>query len=484
MVMNIIMFACLYPSILIVFLVMNGQSSRNAKMLFGVRVTEELLDREEIAGIRKQYKKGVRNTLILFMVIPPLFFFAKHVSIQFTLWMIWFLGGIVAAAVPYARANKKVLNIKDQLLMAQLKGSEISVTDSKSLVLSKDKRPSVTYHEIQVVRTVKPLLFLFPLLVTAAGFLAILPVNRIAIDVYKYSSGTLAILTPCFIGLAFWMDRLPSIVISEDSSINTSYSRARKAVWSNFWLQISWINAILVLLLTLVIWLDFHPVFMLIFLTILEAFASIALMVRVSKKNKQIDSHYEIMKNTDFEIDDDHYWIWGMVYNNPSDRRNMVEKRFGIGMTCNMATRTGKITIWVAILALVWIPFMCLWMILEDFTPMHVTLSENAVVCTHLKKDYEIPIDTITEVTLMYDLPPRRSKISGTGTDTLEKGKYQGSNIGKYRSFINPKEEAFILIKTTGETYLVSGANEEETMEVYEKIEQKCVSDTLSRSTS
>ncbi|MCQ2501891.1 MAG: hypothetical protein MJ117_11175, partial [Lachnospiraceae bacterium] len=93
MFMNIIMFACLYPSILIVFLVMNGQSSRNAKMLFGVRVTEELLEQKEIAGIRKQYKRGVRNILILFMVIPPFFFLTKHVSIQFTLWMIWFLGG-------------------------------------------------------------------------------------------------------------------------------------------------------------------------------------------------------------------------------------------------------------------------------------------------------------------------------------------------------------------------------------------------------
>lgn len=472
MLMNIIMSTCLYPTILIVFLVMNGQSSKNAKMLFGVRTTKELLEQPELDDIRKQYKKGVRNILILFMVIPPFFFFTKHVSIQFSLWMIWFLGGIVAAAVPYARANKKVLAIKDQLLMAQLQehaSESTSAKDPKDLVLSKDKRTSVTYHETQLVRTVKLLPFLLPLLVTVAGFLAILPINRIAIDVYKYSSGTLTILTPCFIGLAFWMDHLPSIVISEDSSINTSYNRARKAVWSNFWLQISWINTILVLLLTLVICLDFHPPLMLILLTSAEAFLSIALMIRVSKKNKQIDSHYEIMKSSDFETDDDHYWIWGMFYNNPSDHRTMVDKRFGIGMTCNMATRTGKITIWVAILALIWIPFMCLWMILEDFTPMHVTLAENAIVCTHLKKDYEIPVDTITEITVMNELPSR-SKVSGTGTDTLEKGKYQSSKIGKYRSFINPEEGAFLLIRTTGETYLISGENEEETMEVYEKI--------------
>lgn len=41
--------------------------------------------------------------------------------------------------------------------------------------------------------------------------------------------------------------------------------------------------------------------------------------------------------------DDEAFWIWGCIYNNPNDPSFMVQKRFGIGFTVNIGNPLGKI---------------------------------------------------------------------------------------------------------------------------------------------
>lgn len=456
MLMNILLGATMYPSLIIVFFVEKTQSFKNRNMIFGVRLPEEMQDSEPVRQIMTAYNKQMKMILIAMLLSPILCFFTHYTSIQFTLWMVWFLGGLFIMNLPYILANKAAMTLREELSSEE--DSEI------------DPGPKKIYAELKTVRTVKLLPFLLPMLLSILPPFLLFLRSADEREVFLGVSIVFGLLTPLFFFVACWMDRLPTLVISEDSSINVAYNRARKNIWKNAWLFLSWLNALAVVSIIAAVMLDFRPFGSFLDVTIIESLLGVLSMLWASRKIRQVDDAYAVQKEDTFDRDDDCYWIWGMFYNNPHDKRTFVEKRFGIGMTTNMATRTGKVTIWVAILALIWIPFMCLWLVLEEFTPMHIRIQDQSVVCSHLKEDYVIPVDSIEEVTLLTVPPLNRHKISGTGTDTMEKGKYNAGKIGAYYSFIDPTEEAFLLIKTDKASYLICGDTKAETEMVYEAL--------------
>lgn len=54
-----------------------------------------------------------------------------------------------------------------------------------------------------------------------------------------------------------------------------------------------------------------------------------------SSKDKSSDSYSP--------EDNDMYWLWGFIYNNPNDPAVMVQKRYGLGWTINIGNKAGKI---------------------------------------------------------------------------------------------------------------------------------------------
>ncbi|RDY24626.1 hypothetical protein CHF27_000040 [Romboutsia maritimum] len=56
--------------------------------------------------------------------------------------------------------------------------------------------------------------------------------------------------------------------------------------------------------------------------------------------------------------DDEKYWIWGSIYNNPNDPSFMVQKKFGIGWTINLATSLGKVFFIITGALLIWAVFI------------------------------------------------------------------------------------------------------------------------------
>ena len=64
------------------------------------------------------------------------------------------------------------------------------------------------------------------------------------------------------------------------------------------------------------------------------------------------------LPNSSYTPDDDEcYWIWGSIYNNPNDPSFMVQKRFGIGWTINLGHPGGKILFIITILILSYLIF-------------------------------------------------------------------------------------------------------------------------------
>ena len=167
--------------------------------------------------------------------------------------------------------------------------------------------------------------------------------------------------------------------------------------------------------------------------------------------------------------DDDRCWIWGLFYYNPKDKRTMVEKRLGMGFTTNMATPLGKVMMVVAVIACLSVPVLCVDMMLEEFMPIHISVEQEQLVCKHLKKDYQIPLEDITKCELE-PMVTTTTKSSGVAMDNLKKGKFYIKGQGGCQVFLNPQNKKVIRLEVGEDVYYIGGYDDRETEEVYEQL--------------
>ncbi len=462
MILNIILFVGLYPVLFVLYFVMKNTAKVQNGILFGAAMKKDWLSEEAIEQIIAEFYKEMKKVLLIFAVIPVICFLTPYVSIQFTVWMVWMLAMIVGVNVPLARANKKIKDLKMERGWYE---------DTKA----------EEYTEIKAagqIRRVKFAQFAAPICLSfLAGILVYLIPGvlgyRIAdIDrVLPFRSiiVVFALTTLLFYGVAVWMDKRKTEVVSNDSDVNVNYTRAKKNIWKNFWLVSAWINTLFTLILAAALFTDTAFGSVTLWGAIIYTVVICMLFFPLMRKLSQVERTYWKKMNVDFKTEDDRCWIWGTFYYNPKDRHSMVNKRVGVGTTINMATTTGKVFTVISVVSLAIIPISCVWMIMLEFTPISLKMSENNVVAEHLKVDYEIPVDTIDSIELIYE-KPEWSKVSGVAMDNLDSGTFYEFNVGKCEAFMNPQNAVFLRIQAEGVTYYMSGADDEETMQVYEEI--------------
>jgi hypothetical protein len=203
------------------------------------------------------------------------------------------------------------------------------------------------------------------------------------------------------------------------------------------------------------------------------ALATLLLCIPLMKQLRKIEAVYEAKRELNDNADDDRHWIWGIFYYNPADRHSMVPKKVGMGTTMNLATPVGKgSAILGAVVLMVTIPAMCIWLILDEFTPIRLAVEDEILYAKHLNVDYEIQVEDIEHVEKITELPSW-SKSSGTAMDTLEKGTFFIRNVGKCEVFLNPENTEFLHFSADGTDYYMSGSDDAQTEEIYQIIQNR-----------
>ncbi len=455
----------MYPIVFILYFVLKNTAKPQKGLVFGVTVKKEWLSDEEITAITDEYNKKMKRNTLIMAVLPVSCFLTDHVSIQMTIWTLWIFAVIVALELPFVQANKKVTRLrKEKGWQEESRGND--------------------YVELKAageVRKVKFLPFLWPTLLSALAVL--LPYLMIWFYGYRISDPDrikifvpvlviLAVCTLFFYPVAVWLDRRKTDVISTDSNVNINYARAKKNVWKNFWLQVAWCNAVYTFVTAIALVFDFSFVKVILWGVLVYSVVLIYLCFVALKKLDHVEKIYEKKKDISVMTQNDEGWIWGIMYYNPKDRHSMVENRIGMGTTINMATPFGKAMIAICILALLSVPVLCGWVILEEFVPIRLQVIEEQLQAKQLNMDYDIEIDTIENLELIEELPSW-TKRNGSAMDNLEKGKFYVHNVGPCEVFLNPQNAVFLRFTAEDVVYYMSGVDDEETMEVYELLQDE-----------
>ncbi len=455
--LNAIFFVTMYPFIFLMYFMFKHEGVVKHRTLFGIHISEQWLSKKEWEAMEQEYKRKINRYLLLFAVIPFATLFIPFFSVNFTIWMLWLLAAIAIFMLPYAMGNEKLKRIKQQR----------SATEGAHDIIYAELKGAGT------IRTIKGIDFLVPnLLSIGIAIFCLFTLHDERFELYSIIIIFFAVCTLLFYGCAIWMDRMKTKVISFDSDVNINYTRATKRLWKQFWGICLWGNTIFTAIIFAIVLLkNFANAMIHIILwgSVVYCLFTIGIGVLTWAKMLKLEQQYADKMDLPDE-DNEKAWIGGIIYYNPKDKHTYVSKKFGIGTTCNLATKTGKAMTLIGIIALLIVPISCVWIMMEEFTPISLSIADNTLIAEHWKTDYEVPITIITEVSLLEELP-RCSKVSGTGMDNLLKGTFRNSEDGKFQCFLNPQNSMFIRFTAGGTIYYMSGYDDEETLEIYEMIQ-------------
>lgn len=331
---KLVMFLCIVPTVIILFILGFPKDPSKRKMIFGVRDNPKFHEGDaeaKLKAVAGSCRKAALLITAIVCLISVILLILPATGITMLLWMI-LVFALFAVAVPFAKGNIELKNLK----------KELGIT--KSGVVYTDITNTDTVHALKL-----PWLILPNVIALAGTVAAVLidfrVINVIDVACEKYALTTLSssflLLAVMFFLIGIMMDNTRNMVISKDSNVNANYNRAKKKNWSDLIVAFSWANALFLIGYTIiVIFMDNEAVI----LAGLLAYTFIMMTVCVigAVNQKAIERRYE--RDTDLDLlDDDDFWVLGMFYYNPNDTRINVEKRFGYGATVNVGHPAGKV---------------------------------------------------------------------------------------------------------------------------------------------
>ena len=102
-------------------------------------------------------------------------------------------------------------------------------------------------------------------------------------------------------------------------------------------------------------------------------------------------------------------------------------------------------------------------------SPFEAGIEGDTLYFSHGMEKYEIALEDVTELELIYELP-RARRIAGTGLPNLLEGRFSVEGYENVRISLNPEQPPYIAVETEDMTRIFALNAPEETEEFYDEI--------------
>lgn len=423
---------CFYPVLPIVAALMANEAKAKKNIVIGCTLPFTAQHDPRVEELCRAYRKWVwRWFFILTAAVLPAFFIGR-MSLSLAWMMLWVIAALVSYCVLFARYNGRLRTLKKQ------EGWATPYTGA--VVADLGAKPE------ELGRPYSRWLFIPPLIISLVPCaLAMFSENEGERWGGMILAGTFALC--CLMSIIFYplVFRQRPDVVDSDSRVNAALTRVRRYNWGKVWMATAWLSA----LLALGFWFLRESVFWLMLLTLAYTAGMLYFALRAEFAARRAQERLTRESGPDY-VDEDEFWLWGLVYYNPNDRRAMINDRTGVGMSMNLARPAGKITMGLcALLLIVCLPGFSLWFIAMDYTPREARIEDGALYFEHFTEKYEIALDEISGTELLDELPSAR-RVAGTGLDTLCEGRFDVEGYENVRISLDPGQGCYIVVLTEG----------------------------------
>ena len=334
---KLILAICIIPSVLVMMILGFPKNPEKRKMIFGVRNNPKFHEGDAAKRVKKiadSCRKGALLITILICLATVILLFLPSTAVT-TLAFILLVFALFLIAIPFGKGNTELKSLK----------KELGITKSGTVYADLKNTSAVHGLKIQWLLLPNCIALVETVFAMLVDFGVIRIVDTLAIEKYALTMMCLSFLFVCIIVLpiALMMDNTRNTVISKDSNVNANYNRAKKKCWADLFIAMSWLNALVIGVLTSLYMFIYSDTAV---LAGVLAYTLVLMVIVVIAAKTQISVEKRYERDTDLELlDDDDFWILGMFYYNPNDTRLNVEKRFGYGGTVNIAHPAGKVII-------------------------------------------------------------------------------------------------------------------------------------------
>jgi len=409
-------------------------------IMLGVTVPQAHQKSEAVQQITDNYLKQLRIVSAIFALLGLSIFVIPFMSIQITIILTLLLGVILGTALVYIRANRELMALKRRSGWKKA-GKPVLLADLRAMEETERPLPRI--------------MFAIPCIIAAIPLIPI--VMQFIQGTQDWTEIMLYAITVIWIPLLLIMAeafrRQNAEVVGAISDFNVITSRIRRRAYMHLMVLTIWLLAIM----SLGIW--FLPLLLAqtqLLLAITIGMLSIVIMIyaiRAEFAVRRAQEKFTQLAGDTLETDTDEYWIWGMFYYNRNDKRLFINDRVGMNMQMNLAKPVGMISMGLAALVLLAMPFIGVWIMAQEFSPITYSVEGNVVTVTHLTtRHIDLGENFETEV---LDTIPSGMRTGGTAVGTFRQGTFQLNSIGTTWVLYHTDNLPLILITTSdGARYL------------------------------